>query len=247
MSNPAIPDEVFSGKPHRLTMGLRPLDMSTWLDADADHPQMAERRRLLDAHRDEVFGEVSGHETASLVLAQAVADHVGQRLPGADHPLIEAASLVRDDLCVLTDVDGAWVLTAAVVCFPSRWRLADKLGRDVVGIHDPVPRYRHELGTPTTRVFATARPRWRVNWTLLDDPALFQPGAPSSATHSPGPRSFLRVERQCLVPLRGAVAFTIRTDVIRVSALPVDRAEAVLASARTTPPDLRAYRGWGDQ
>ena len=46
--------------------------------------------------------------------------------PCADeHPLIKAARLVQEDLVILQHIDGAWVLTAGVVCFPSHWSVAD--------------------------------------------------------------------------------------------------------------------------
>lgn len=238
-----IPDEVFSGKPHRLTMGLRALDLSTWLDADPEHPQRAYRRQLLAGHRDEVYAVLPEGRAPAAAVAGRVAEQVGSVLPGRDDPLLEAAAMVRDDLCVLAHTDGTWRLVAAVVCFPSRWRLADKMGLDVLAIHDPVPHYRSALGKPTTKVFSALTPRWRVNWTLLDDPELFQPHAPGGG-HVPGPDSYLRIERQCLVPVGEAIAFTIRTDVTPVADLPPEAAEAVLQAASATPADLADYRGW---
>jgi hypothetical protein len=242
-----VPGVVFSGKPHRLTMGLRPLDMATWLDADPADPQMGIRRELLATRRNEVFGALPGSEPACREVADALAQWTGNSLKGEDQPLVEAALLVRDDLCVLTRRDTGWVLAAGVVCFPSRWCLADKLGRDVLTIHDPVPRYRAQLGGPTAAVFdgITARsPRWRVNWTVLDDPALFQPAAPTGRTHRPGRDSYLRVERQCLVRVGASVVFSIRTTVRGIDELSEEHAAAVLRSAADTPEDLADYRGW---
>ena len=242
-----IPAEVFSGKPHKLTMGLRPLDMSTWLDPDPDDPQRVERRRLVEQHRDEVFGALPGSDDACSSVAVAVSRWVGVPLAGEDHPLLEAALLVRDDLCVLARVQRQWTLVAGVVCFPSRWRLSDKLGRDVMTIHDPVPGYRSRLEAPTQQAFAAIAghaARWRVNATLVDDPELFQPVAPEGRTHRPGPASYLRVERQCLVPVGDLIVFSIRTSVRAVAELSPVEAEAVLSAAHNTPDDLAAYRGW---
>lgn len=238
----AIPDEVFS-KPHRLTMGLRSLDLATWLDADPTHPQRIARAQLLAEHRSAVYQVMPEGRDAARDVARAVATHVGQDLPGDDEPLVEAAQLVRDDICVLARRDGSWRLVAAVVCFPSRWRLADKMGRDVMAIHDPVPGYRQNLEAPTRKVFDGLTPRWRLNWTLLDDPELFQPTAPGGG-HRPGRDSYLRVERQCLVPVGEVVTFTIRTDVVAIADLPPERAEAVLTAAAAASPELAAYRGW---
>lgn len=186
-----VPPELFSGAPHRLTMGLRPLDMRTRLDADPGHPQMPLRRQLLSARREEVFAHLPGSLPACEAVAARVSGFTGRPLSGSDHPLVEAALQVRDDLCVLEQRDGRWLLTAAVVCFPSRWSLAEKLGRDVLAIHDPVPRYREVLGRPTEASFAAIAkqvPRWRVNWTVLDDPTLFRTRRPGGYPLCPRPR-----------------------------------------------------------
>lgn len=220
--------------------------MDTWLDA-TDHPQRELRRTLLAEHRAEVFQCAPGGDRAALTVAAHIASHCQRELCGADAPLAEAALMVRDDLCVLARQEQSWNLVAAVVCFPSRWRLADKMGRDVVGIHDPVPDYRQRLGGPTDKVLASLSPRWRVNWTLLDDPRLFQPAPP--ATPLPGPTQswYLRVERQCLVPVGEYVAFTIRTDVVALADLEDEQREALLRSAATAPAELARYRGWASR
>lgn len=225
-------------------MGLRPLDLRTWLDPDPEHPQQALRRELLRERRAEVYQALPGTEQSRQTVAQAVSRWVGTALPGCDDPLVEAAGLVRDDLCVVTRVDGSWRLVAAVVCFPSRWRLLDKVGVDVVSIHDPVPRYRARLGDATGKAFDTAAPRWRVNWTLLEDPELFQPDPPTTTSGPPDQAWYLRVERQCLVPVGDLFAFTIRTDVVALRDLAAEQRGAVLASATALGEDLAAYRGW---
>ena len=117
----------------------------------------------------------------------------------------------------------------------------------MTSIHDPVPRYRETLGAATDSAMSAIgrmRPRWRVNWTLLDDPALFQPTAPTGRTHRPGLESFLRVERQCLVPIADVIVFSIRTSVLPVAELDESKASALLASVAGSPDDLAAYRGW---
>jgi hypothetical protein len=244
-----LPPEVFSGKPHKVSMGLRSLDLSTWLDPDPHDPQLAQRRQLIDQRRAEVFAAVEGSERACRLVGDEVARWLGISLPGKDHPLVEAAQQVRDDICVLESRDGQWRLTAGVVCFPSHWRLADKLGHDVLSIHDPVPDYRQNLGPATVRAFdsiAAHGPRWRLNVTIVKHPELFAPHASQSDAHRPGLDSSLRVERQCLVPIADVIAFTIRTTVVSMRELSREQASAVLASAAQAPPSLAAYRGWTD-
>lgn len=237
--------EVLDGaSAQRPTMGLRPLDMSTWLDAAPGHDQRHLKCELLADRRDEVYAALPGAQAASRQVALAVAESCGVSLPGVDEPLVEAARMVRDDICVLMRQGTRWHLVAAVVCFPSRWRLSDKIGRDVVSIHDPVPGYREGLGRPTQKVFESLRPRWRVNWTLLDDPSLFQPQPPAGLAGPPDDTWYLRVERQCLVPVDEFAAFTIRTDVTALRDMDPQRREGLLRSAAEAPADLAAYRGW---
>src|SRR3546814_12081030 len=66
----------------------------------------------------------------------------------ADRPLDLAGRLVQEDLCLMTAEGGAWRLAAASLCFPSRWRLADQLGRPMAAIHDPVPGFNDRLARP---------------------------------------------------------------------------------------------------
>jgi hypothetical protein len=143
-----------------------------------------------------------------------------------------------------------------VLCFPNRWRLSDKLGRPMMAIHGPVPSYAERLGKPVDRfigLLAPDRPVWRLNWSLTDDPTLFQPVGhgrretdPDITPENSGARIFLRVERQTLrrLPHTGAVLFTIRTHQRPLEAL-ADRPHelARLAEAvRGLPEDTARYK-----
>ena len=70
------------------------------------------------------------------------------------------------------------MFTAASLCFPSRWRLLDKIGKPLAAVHGPVPLYAERLAGPVDRFMRNLKPGHiasRLNWSLLDDPALFQP------------------------------------------------------------------------
>jgi hypothetical protein len=270
------------GKPHRVSMGLRPLDLSAWLTPDEHRDaELREKARLLQERHGEVFAalpgsELAGAEVLELVLEQltsmqpplvaATAD--GWRDPATGllvltaglHPLDVAARLVQEDLCVMErDVDGAWILTAAAVCFPSRWLLADKIGRSLSAIHDPVPGYsRIERATDLTfDRMSLERPVARSNWTLIDDPALFQPrpesrGKASTALNEATDsvdllaRIYLRVEQQTLrlLPTSGGVLFTIRTRVDPLADLTPGQRARLLDTLVTVDPDTVTYKGW---
>ena len=176
--------------------------------------------------------------------------------PAGMHPVDAAGRLVQEDLCVMEHGDGGWTLTAASVCFPSRWTLATKIGRDLAAIHAPVPRYAEALSRPSEAMFnrlRIERPVWRLNWTLIDGPELHQPDPagrrPSRPLTDPAHELWFRVERQTLRRLtdRPAITFTIRTYVTSLADLLVDHPEtagALETTLRTVPEDTIAYKGW---
>lgn len=184
--------------------------------------------------------------------------------PPEDHPLALAGSLVQEDFCLMQSDPppdsgrdaGAYRLTAAALCFPGRWRLADKIGRPMLAIHAPVPGYAEKLGRPVDRFLSILKPEkpvWRVNWSLTEDPALFQPVGHGKEAEDPaitpetvGEQVFLRCERQTLLrlPESGAVVFGIRTHQHPLSSLAaLPEAAANLAGVlRSAPPELARYK-----
>lgn len=265
------PAAVVTGRPFRLTLGLRPLDPADWLEVDRDRePDLAEKRRLLSERFADVVATLPEGDSASAeVLAMVVAHldrHHGLTAvpePGC-HPVDAAGRSVSEDLCVLTRSPDGWRLVAASVCFPSRWRLADKIGRTVGAIHEPVPGY-ESIAAATDAFFdrlTVERPMWRTNWSILESPQLFQ--APAAGpleeagtggrgsegrVRDPGQLT-MRVERQTLrrLPESGAAVFTIRTHRIPLAELVSRRPAAaadLAATLRTVPPATIRYKGWG--
>ena len=122
----------------------------------------------------------------------------------------------------MTQVGTDWVLSAASLCFPSRWDVRDKIGKNLVGIHAPVPHYEEKIGTATQNLFdklSVERPIWRVNWTVMDSGELHQPTAPRGpdamqlSSENIEQALHFRRERQTLrkLPESGDILFTIRT------------------------------------
>ena len=144
----------------RMAMGLRPLDLDHWLEVDGRRDDELElKRQLLKSAYDVVVatnreGDEGSRELLSEVrrfLATHGADIVSE-VSDDEHPIVAAARLVQEDLCVLVRSD-VWRLQAACVCFPSRWNLASKIGTTLDDIHRPVPRYDVELSRPTNAFF----------------------------------------------------------------------------------------------
>lgn len=258
MSAPAWLDElVLEAGPPWHSMGTRGLPAPWSADAGDDvGEQLARKRELLVTARPSVSVRLDRPDVAA---AEAeVADLVGagpssDALPGGGWTALErAAAAVPDDLCLLVDRDGHWRLDSGVVCFPSLWRLADKIGRPLAEIHAPVPDYAEELADRVDRLVSRLRPErpvWRRNWFVHHDPELHQPEPPPAPEPLPAPPGglWLRSERQTLrrLPRSGAVLFTIRTQQVPLAAVAErpDLAGAMAAVVKAWPARLARYRG----
>ncbi len=236
----------FESGPYRMAMALTTVPESAWFEIDARYAdEMAERRRLLAEQHEDVFGALPISDAARAeTLRELVANlttHAPQwfsrdgdilhnaltgetwdlAAPPCD-PLELAGRLVQEDLCIIQQGEDGPIFTAAVLCFPSRWRLHEKLGKPLALVHGPVPFYGERLATPVDRFMARVKPGHiasRLNWSVLDDPAMFQPTGKwreqrntAITPDNAGERLYLRVERQTLrrLPQSGAILFGIR-------------------------------------
>lgn len=259
-----------NGEPFAVTMGLRAMDPEAWIEIDEHYEsEISQKLELLATRHDEVFGALDRGLIASQEVLDKLLDFLPRRFPdrfnfdlSVDpnlHPLDAAARLVQEDLAIMSPIDGQWVLTAASLCFPSRWNLQEKLGKNLHDIHGPVPDYERRVGYATDAMFnkfTPDRPVWRVNWTVMDKPDLFQPesaGANPRTERSADLETFakttyFRTERQTLWALPcGDALFTIRTYVHSLAEL--DRKypefrEHLGGTIATITPDLMAYKGW---
>lgn len=268
----------FEPGPYRMGMDLVAIPEAAWFELDQRYPQdMAERRRLLAQAHADVFAALPASgparaEALEVVLAALTAHHpdwfsrdgnavrnhlTGETFDtGAINPLELAGRLVQEDLCLIETISEGPIFTAAVLCFPSRWRLMDKIGQPLSVVHAPVPFYAHRLAAPVDRFMRHLKPgriASRLNWSLLDDPALFQPGGKWRAdggtyitAENAGNRVFLRVERQTLrrLPQTGAVLFGIRVHVYPVehAADRPQRAGGLADAVRALPEEILHYK-----
>ena len=244
-------------------MGLSRCPPEAWLWPDDQRDaELDERARLLAERHDEVFGarpgtEAAGAEVLALVTGWLAAQRPDLAVPPARddvHPLEAAGRLVQEDLCLMVERDGAPHLDAGCLCFPSHWRLRDKLGRPAREVHGPVPRYDEELAVKVDRYLTRLRPDvigLRRNWSVHDSPVLCSPRRPApdpTLTVDEVPdRLWLRSERQTLrrLPATGAVLFTIRVQQTPFSSLR-ERPDVVAAFAariRAQPDELVRMNG----
>ena len=260
--------------PPFVRMGTRALGAGGWLlDGDDVPGQRAEKERVLSAHHDDVVGALDGTEDAAAELLAALRRQVeapvsGSRAPSSRrHPIDDAGRLVAEDLCVLVpgggggggggdgDDRGGWILGAGSVCFPSHWRLPDKLGRSMAAVHDPVPDYATDLSDRVDRFLdklRVGRGVWRRNWTVHTAPDLYAPAVPAPpdppvTADDAGGRLWLRSERQTLtrLPRTGAIVFTIRTQQVPLAVVAghPDLQARLAQAVAAWPPHQAAYRG----
>jgi hypothetical protein len=262
-----------------MAMGLQAVPEADWIELDATYPaQMAERRRLLQQRRPEVLAAEPGTEAMGTELLALLTAHLPAQFPDGftlrgsvlhNHlleetwdvaapvePLAVVGQLVAEDFCLLRLDKQGPRLVAAVLCFPSHWRLSDKLGHPLAPIHAPVPFYGERLARPVDRFFAALKPgrvAVRLNWTVTAIPDLFQPGGhfrnekpPMPIGDDVGDKLFLRVERQTFrrLPQTGAVAFGIRLHVTKLAEAVTrpDDARRLAAAVAALPPEMARYK-----
>ncbi len=261
----------FESGPYRMAMALTTVSENAWFEIDDRYrDEMADRNRLLTERHEDVFGalprsDAAREETLHEVVAN-LSTHAPQwfsrqgdalfnaltgeswnmTTPPCD-PLELAGRMVQEDLCIIQHDETGPIFTAAVLCFPSRWRLHEKLGKPLAAVHEPVPFYAERLANPVDRFMAKVKPGHiasRLNWSVLDDPAMYQPTGKwreqrdSGITPgNVGDRLHLRVERQTLrrLPKTGAILFGIR-----VHSYPLQRAIATPQAASRLAEAVRA-------
>lgn len=214
--------------------GMAPCRPDDWLRVDEAYlAQMAYRAELLKQQTKNVlYQSDAAYEACCEVLDQAL-----EILPGLGFeigaegvtcpdgrrveidraaPLRTLGHLVQEDICILQKRGDEHVLTAAVLCFPANWRLAEKVERPLTGIHAPVDEYDDNIARRVQRLFDAVRvgqPLWRFNKLRYADADLHQPRRREVGAEMP----FTRSERQCILrlPKTDAVVFTINSFVVR--------------------------------
>lgn len=234
-----IPEAQRAAAAQRLP-SMQPVTAGALLTVDSAYAaQLEEKARLIAADRGRVIAALPGAEAALEELLAVVLEALAARrdfaverdrvlrpdgatvaIDRAD-PLLSLSRLVQEDFCILEKQGEEHVLTAALLCFPAAWTLAEKIGRPLTGIHVPVAPYTDDIAKRVQRLFdgvQPGRPLRRANLLRYDDFALFQPYTEAQKRKVGTPDSpYERSERQTVfrLPGTGAVVFAIHTTVIR--------------------------------
>lgn len=261
-----------------LRLGLHSIPHSEWLYSDEDLG-VFHRHKLDMAQRDlpRVFRDQPDSLPAQLEFAATVRRHLlehqpaayrleadefvhrsGTRWPLAETGLWHSSLWIPEDICLLQASAEGYRLTAASLCSPSNWQLADKTGRSLDEIHAPVPRYgvdqgghsgesTESLAARVNRLLArlpAEKALLRYNWSIQPGNELHWWGPEAAKTNQQA--LYWRVERQTLrrLPETGAIVFAIR---IFLYSFAVMRRQPGFSTALTTilehlPDDERQYK-----
>ncbi|EGE01541.1 hypothetical protein TEQG_00587 [Trichophyton equinum CBS 127.97] len=164
----------------------------------------------------------------------------GEVLPASvspGRPLVNAletlGKTVDEDMLVLLPMESSgnerekpsslkYALQAYVTCFPSGFNTREKLGKQLNGVHEPVPGYREKIEKSMDRYFEkleVGKFVKRVNWSITTGAGLFYAFGDKQGMKQlrleqlDMDDTFLRCERQTLyrLPKSGAIVFSIHT------------------------------------
>jgi hypothetical protein len=148
--------------------------------------------------------------------------------------------------------EPVFTVAGGCVCFPSAWRLTDKLGLSVEQVHHVVPQLNAVLGSQIDRLLARLRPGKciiRSNWGVCSVSELNQHperNLPPVQLPVQLDQAWLRREDQCLfaLPRTGGIVFGIRVTHTSWSDLRDNRsaASSVARSLRTMPHEMLDYK-----
>jgi dimethylamine monooxygenase subunit A len=212
----------YADRPAEFRIGLAPIPVEQWFEGGETDPA-PRKDALLAAEPGVVWRETPDSRVAQAEALAMISAWLGRPAPsGDDPPLLAAARLVDDDLCLMEKREGGWTLTAASLCASTFFTAGQAVGKTMHDLHTPVTGFGERLLPRVTRIFDALQPDTileRSNWTVINSDALFLPDpAPIRAAlaqiepeHAAN-QLFVRMERQTIrkLPDTGAVLFTIR-------------------------------------
>ena len=237
-----------------IKMGIRKLANRPWLIRDnKEDAELLLKQKLAADESKTVFGALENTTEAGKNVELLIKDS-GRKLINKSnlHPLESAGLSIQEDLCLLRRHHEGWMLEAASLCFPSRWRLEEKIGRNMTDVHGPVDGYRELLDRKVNAFFDRLGPDpvWRRNWFVHPDDSLYQPerpigGDPIIPSADVRKKLFVRSERQTLraLALPGWILFTIRVQQTPLKNLIDARGNEFIEWLREAPESHHRQKG----
>jgi hypothetical protein len=234
---------------HPATIGMKAAEMSEWLRRQpTDAATLALRAELIASKRNDVIALMPEAKLGVRELAAYLSIRDQISLPSdAAEILAELGRNYVEDICILTPHGAEYLLSGAVLCFPNRWRLADKAGKPIIAVHAPVPEYTDKLSAQVDFFLGRLRPGRcfaRSNWGLASTDTMHLPEPVAPVNPATDTAFFLRREDQSFVklPQSAAVVFTIRTTVTPWHDVSVADRNAILEQAKNLSPEWLSYK-----
>ncbi len=234
-------------------MGIRKLGERSWLIVDQNlGSELSLKKELSSDPEKIVFLTQDRTEEAGENVASLIKNYGVSLVESNVHPLERAGMSIQEDLCLMKRHSEGWILEAASLCFPSRWRIADKIGRNMTAVHGPVEGYEEILEKKVTAFFDRLGhdPVWRRNWFVHPDDSLYQPdrpvgGDPIIPSSDIREKLFVRSERQTLraLDLPGWILFTIRVQQTPLKNLIDARGNEFIEWLREAPESHHRQKG----
>ncbi|OHW95224.1 alpha-mannosyltransferase [Colletotrichum incanum] len=228
------------------TMSLTKMDTDFWIELENTYKdRIVERQELYAKNGEGVLAGLPGSELACKELMEMVIQFICARYPNefkrsnntlinnilgtttdlsTTEPLVVLLHNVPEDFGIMIrdHETGRYVLRAGMVCSSVGWKISEKMGMGLPGIHKIVPDYKEKMEFSMDRFFTkmpTNRPIQRGSWGLEMGQPLFLPSEHPAFAHreSQNPNLkpedvYLRVDWQTLrrLPLSGAVVFNFK-------------------------------------
>ncbi len=250
-------ERFFPAGDHRWTMGLRPGVAADFFATHAESGAIcAERDRWLKEDAEAyaaLLPEASPALRETLELARSLGTEIDQSLPEWEQLLALGRAWEVDFAWMHPDGEGVHRLIGGVVCFPSTWALRDKLGLPMSEVHGPIPGLNAALARNIEIFFARQEPGsvWtRENASYSRDAELnhhpSRPRRPLDVTIT-AEEVFIRLEHQLLLklPISGSILFGIRTEILPLTTLMLNRTAAARLSQlfSSISPAAAEYKG----
>lgn len=248
-------DPPWRGGKTQFRMGLKEIQQEEWLPEAITAAERRRKQRLLEERPDQVVRRVPGFESQEAAVVAVIAETLLTRssfeAEAGAWRLDQAALWVPDDLCLLMPDEEEYRLVAACLCSPSYWRLGEKIGKPMTGIHGPVTGLNEAVGRFVHRFMANLPPGrifQRRNWLIHQSEQLFHPEHESWRPRTaPGDVEdlFLRSETQTLRKFPGeAILFTIRVNLFPlpgIAGYPRAARDLLAGMERMSDEELEAF------
>ena len=250
--------DLFSDKDYRFLMHFERGEPGDFFAPTGQHEHLiAERRRWLRSEPDTYAGllregEPLLHDALKLALSWSGITSLKGVTPW-ETCLALGEFWEPDFLLLKTDAGGQIRLYGGCACFPSSWRLRDKLGQPIEFIHAPVPGLNIAIGPAIQKFLQKLKPgaaTLRHNWGLTRSPELNHypdRDLPRLDNNVNAEEVWLRVEHQALValPTSGGILFGIRVVNHPLREVMEDRIAATRLgrALETMPEEVAHYKG----